>query len=309
VKDYTEYQGKRCAMPMLSDTYGLYYNKTLLAKAGYTQPPRTMSELATMAKKLTQRNPDGSIKVAGFDPTIGFYENAPAHFAPSYGAKWLDSDGKSAIGTDPTWPSWLTWEKDLESWYGVKNLTKFNAAAGQEFSAGNDFETGKIAMMIDGEYRNAFIQSDHPELKYATAPFPTADDKTSLYGAGYVTGNIIGISKGAKNPGAAWELLKYLTTSTDAEVKLGNGIQNVPTTLAALDSPDLKADPDFKTFLNIFSNPNSATTPASPDSAGYQDTFQDFAIKYQQGQVADLTSGLKGVDKQIDDALALGSAP
>jgi multiple sugar transport system substrate-binding protein len=309
VKDYTEFNGKRCAMPLLSDTYGLYYNKTLLAKAGYTEPPKTMTELATMAKKLTQRNADGTIKVAGFVPTLGFYENAPAHFGPQYGAKWLKPDGTSAIGTDPAWQSWLTWEKSLTDWYGADKLTKFTAGAGQEFSADNAFETGKIAMAIDGEYRTAFLHSDHPDLSYGTAPFPTADDKTSLYGAGYVTGNIIGIAKGAKNPGAAWELLKYLTTDTGALVKLANGVKNVPTTLPALNSPDLQTDANYKTFMNIFSNPNSATTPASPNGGAYQVTFQEFAIKYQAGKVPDLAKGLTDVDSQINAALKLGQAP
>jgi multiple sugar transport system substrate-binding protein len=309
VKDYTEFQGKRCAMPLLSDTYGLYYNKTLLAKAGYTEPPKTMSELATMAKKLTQRNPDGTIKVAGFVPTLSFYENVPAHFAPSYGAKWLLPSGQSAIGGDPAWQSWLTWEKSLSDWYGADKLTKFTAGAGQEFSADNAFETGKIAMAIDGEYRTAFLASEHPELKYGTAPFPTADDKTSLYGGGYVTGNIIGISKGAKNPNAAWELLKYLTTDTGAMVKLANGVKNIPTTLPALHSPDLKVDDNYKTFVDVFANPNSATTPASPNGGAYQVTFQDFTVKYQTGKVSDLAAGLKGVDDQINSALKLGQAP
>jgi multiple sugar transport system substrate-binding protein len=309
VKDYTEFEGKRCAMPLLSDTYGLYYNKTLLAAAGYTAPPKTMTELAEMAKKLTKRNPDGSIKVAGFVPTVGFYENAPAHYAPQFGAKWLTGEGKSAIGGDPSWKSWLTWAKDLTDWYGSDKLTKFTAGAGQEYSADNAFETGKIAMALDGEYRTAFIKSEHPELKFGTAPFPTADDKTSLYGGGYVTGNIIGISKGAKNPNAAWELLKYLTTDTAAMVKLANGVKNVPTTLPALKSPDLESDANYKTFLDIFNNPNSATTPASPNGGAYQVTFQDFVVKWQTGKVPDLDAGLKGVDKQIDSALLLGQAP
>lgn len=309
VKNYTEYQGKRCAMPLLSDTYGLYYNKTLLAEAGYTAPPKTMTELAEMAKKLTKRNPDGSIKVAGFVPTQGFYENAPAHFAPSYGATWLKPDGSSAIGTDPAWRSWLEWEKSLTDWYGADDLTKFTAGAGQEFSADNAFETGRIAMAMDGEYRTAFIANEHPELKYGTAPFPTADDKTDLYGAGYVTGNIIGISKGAKNPNAAWELLKYLTTDTGALVKLANGIKNVPTTLAALRSPDLTVDANYKTFVDVFAHPHSDTTPASPNGGQYQNTFQDFVIKWQNGDVADLSAGLAEVDRQIDAALKLGQAP
>ena len=309
VKSYTEYQGKRCAMPLLSDAYGLYYNKTLLAQAGYTEPPKTMSELAEMAKKLTKRNPDGSIKVAGFVPSNGFYENAPAHYAPSYGAKWLKSDGSSAIGTDPAWRSLLEWEKSLTDWYGADKLTKFTAGAGQEFSADNDFETGRIAMAMDGEYRTAFIANEHPELKYGTAPFPTADDKTDLYGAGYVTGNIIGISKGAKNPNAAWELLKYLTTDTGALVKLANGIKNVPTTLPALHSPDLAVDANYKTFVDVFANPHSGTTPASPNGGQYQNTFQDFVIKWQNGQVADLSAGLTEVDQQINAAFKLGQAP
>jgi multiple sugar transport system substrate-binding protein len=309
VRDYTEYQGKRCAMPLLSDTYGLYYNKTLLAAAGYTEPPKTMTELAEMAKKLTKRTADGTIKVAGFVPTVGFYENAPAHYGPSFGAKWLTSDGKSAIGSDPAWASWLAWQKSLTDWYGADKLTKFTAGAGQEFSADNAFETGKIAMALDGEYRTAFIKSEHPELTFGTAPFPTADDKTSLYGGGYVTGNIIGISKGAKNPAAAWELLKYLTTDTAAVVKLANGVKNVPTTLPALQSPDLTADPNYKTFLSIFNNPNSATTPATPNGGANQISFQEFVIKWQDGKVSDLPAGLKDVDKQVNSALVLGQAP
>ena len=309
VKDYTEYQGKRCAMPLLSDTYGLYYNKTLLAKAGYTTPPKTMSQLLEMAKKLTVFNPDGSIKVAGFVPTMGFYENAPAHFAPSYGAKWLTSDGKSAIGSDPNWQKWLTWEKQLTDWYGVDKLTKFTAGAGQEFSADNDFETQRIAMQMDGEYRTAFIEAEHPSLQFGTAPFPVDDAQPDLYGGGYVTGNIIGIGKGAKNPNAAWELLKYLTTDTGAMVKLANGIKNVPTTLPALHSPQLSADPAYKTFLDIFGNAHSSTTPASPNGGQYQNTFQDFVIKWQDGKVSNLQSGRSGVDHQINAALQLAQAP
>src|SRR6185437_7685661 len=55
-RDYTTFEGTRCALPMLADTYGLYYNKTLLAKAGYKSPPKTISQLTAMAKRLTQRD-------------------------------------------------------------------------------------------------------------------------------------------------------------------------------------------------------------------------------------------------------------
>ena len=310
VQSYTEYKGIRCEMPFLSDTYGLYYNKTLLAAAGYTSPPKTMSELTAMAEKLTKFNADGSIKVAGFVPTVGYYEDVPAHFAPTYGATWQKPDGSSNIGTDKNWQPYLNWIQTMTKFYGQAKLAKFVAGAGQEFSADNDFEKGKVAMMIDGEYRNAFLHSEHPEVSYGTAPFPTADNKTNLYGAGYITGNIIGIGKGSKNPEAAWVLIKYLTTDTAAMVKLANGIKNVPTTTPALNSPDLVADANFKTFLDVFSNPNSGTTPASPNGGAYQVTFQNWIEKWQTGKAgSNLQSGLNSVDKQINDALKLGTAP
>src|SRR6186997_1937858 len=74
-RQYSQYNGTRCALPMLADVYGLYYNKDLLAKAGLDGPPQTVSQLMDYAKKLTQRNPDGSLKVVGLDPFDGFYEN------------------------------------------------------------------------------------------------------------------------------------------------------------------------------------------------------------------------------------------
>lgn len=309
VRDYTQFDGKRCSMPALSDTYGLYYNKKLLADAGYTEPPKTLSELTAMAEKITKRDGAGAIQVAGFVPSFGFYENAPAHFAPSFGATWFKADGTSNIGSDPGWASMMTWQKQLVDFYGYDKLQRFTAGLGQEFSADNAFEKGKVAMMIDGEYRNAFIKAEAPSLDYGTAPFPSADDKTNLYGGGYVTGNVIGIGRGSQNPEAAWALIKFLSTDTDTVVALSNGIKNVPTWTPALQSPKLEKDANYSTFLDVFANANSATTPTTASGKAYQDTLGTFVEKWQAGKVSDLKAGLAQVDQEINDQLSLGSAP
>jgi multiple sugar transport system substrate-binding protein len=306
-KSYTEYNGKRCAMPALSDDYALYYNTAMLASAGISSPPKTLSELETDALKLTTYNPDGSIKTLGFDPVIGFYENAAAHYAPSAGAKWLDENQKSLIGTDPGWPELIAWQTAFVQKIGYAKLKAFNAAAGQEFSASNAFQKGKIAMNMDGEWRTAFIADQAPKLKYATAPFPTADDHTDLYGGGYITGNIAGIAKGSKNPEVAWALLKYLTTNTAAVVKMANGLKNVPHLTSALASSDLQVDAQYKTFIDVAGNPSSLTTPPSPVGAGYQTTFEQWWEKYQETGTGSIADGLKSVDKQINDAEALAA--
>jgi multiple sugar transport system substrate-binding protein len=306
--EYTKYKDTRCALPMLADVYGLYYNKALFKKAGITSPPKTMSELTADAKKLTEKNPDGSLKVVGFDPAQGFYENAPAHYGPLFGAKWVDDQGKSALASGG-WDEFLNWSKDLVDFYGYDALTRWQAGAGDEFSPQNAFERGKMAMAIDGEFRTAFIKAEHPDLDYGTAPMPVADSHPELYGAGYVTGNILGIPKNAKNKDAGWELMKWLATDDHAEAVLSNGLRNVPTLNSTLTSSELTPDPKFKPFLDIYGNTDTATTPITAAGSANQELFQTFVVKFQSGKQTDLAGGLANMDKQIDAQLDNAAGP
>ena len=306
VRAYTSYQNRRCAMPFLADVYGLYYNKTLLAQAGFAAPPKNMTELADMAKKLTKRSADGTIEVAGFLPQLNFYEHSPQHAAPMWDAKWLTADERSAIGSDPNWAAMLKWHKELVDWYGYDKLQEFTAGLGDEWSADNAFHKGKLAMSIDGEYRVAFLEDQAPDVDFGTAPLPVADNQADRYGAGFVTGNVMGISANSDNAEASWALVRYLTTETDAIVGLSNSIKNVPTTKDALASPDLAADERFKTFLDIFANPNTATTPPNASGPKYVEIAQEFVNSYLSGEATDLTGGLTELDQRIDDALELG---
>ncbi|GAA2551216.1 extracellular solute-binding protein [Winogradskya consettensis] len=303
-RQYTEFGGKRCAMPFLADAYGIYYNKDLFAKAGIAGPPKTLDELTEDAKKLTVRNPDGSLKTVGYLPLFDFYENVPSHLAPAVGAKWLTDDGKSAVAADPAWKTLLAWQKNLVDWYGYDNLQKFRAGLGDEFSADNAFQKGQVAINVDAEYRLAFLKDQSPNLKYGVAPLPTSDP--AKYGGGYVTGNIMGISKNAKNPEAAWELIKYLTTNDATITKLANSLRNLPTTTGTMGDPTLAADPDFKTFMDIFASPNSSTTPPSASGPAYQETFQAFTVKWQSDKVKDLDAGIADADKQMNSVMSLG---
>jgi multiple sugar transport system substrate-binding protein len=303
-RSYTQFEGTRCALPMLADAMGLYYNEDMLKKAGLDGPPKTVSELTEYAKKLTVKNPDGSLKVVGFNPVMNWYSNTPANFGPMFGAKWTDDGGKSSLAADPAWAKLLTWQKDLIDWYGYDKLVKFQAGLGDEFSAQNAFEKGKVAMNVDGEWRTAFIADEAPNLAYGTAPVPVDDDDSGLYGGGYTTGNIAGIPKRAEHPEHAWALLKFLATDDNAMVQLSNGLRNVPTTTTSAKSPDLKPDPKFATFLKIFGDKNTTTTPVTAAGSANQELFNSFTNKWQAGRVPDLQAGLADVDKQIDAQLA-----
>ena len=126
---YTQFGGKKCALPLLADTYGLYYNKDQFKAAGIAGPPKTIAELTADAKKLTKFNSDGSIKVLGFDPFVGFYENTPDRWVTAWARKWLDSSKHSILAKQAGWSSWMKWLKSYIDWIGYNKLVKFQAGA------------------------------------------------------------------------------------------------------------------------------------------------------------------------------------
>jgi multiple sugar transport system substrate-binding protein len=310
VFSYTSFENKQCALPMLTDAQGLYYNVDLLKKHGFTAPPKTVSQLADMAKKLTEYNPDGSIKVAGFVPLFGFYSSTtPNILGHAFGAKWYDESLKPTIASDPNWAKMLQWQKSLVDAIGYSKLQKFAASLGgsdSEFSAQNGFETGKIAMMVDGEWRNAFIAGDKSKVNYATAPFPVDDAQADLYGTQLVGGTIAGIPKGVKHPAESWLLLRFMTTDTNYLTTLAHGLKNVPSTFESLKDPVLQNDPHFKTFMDVFQNPKSTFKPITPIGITDVNLFLSFGQKWQAGKVSDLSAGLKGLDSQIAKQQTLG---
>jgi multiple sugar transport system substrate-binding protein len=89
-------------------------------------------------------------------------------------------------------------------------------------------------------------------------------------------------------------------------VDLANSIKNVPTTTDALNSPGLQADDKFRTFLEIFANPDTSTTPPNSSGPKYVEMTQEFVNTYLSGASPDLAGGLKDLDGRIDEALDLG---
>ncbi|TXL89038.1 ABC transporter substrate-binding protein [Streptomyces sp. NBC_01725] len=297
---YTEFEGDRCALPLLSDAYGLYYNKDAFKEAGITAPPKTMSELATVAKKLTKPKGD-SYEQVGMMPTYHGYETVVDHYMSSWDHAYFDEDGKSNIAKDPAFAEMFTYQKKLvEDLGGFGKLEKFRSTFGDEWGAKHPFHTGQVAMQLDGEWRLGMAEDAGVDFEIGVAPMPVADDEADSYGKGFLSGTIMGIAPQSEKQNAAWELVKYMTTDTKAVVEFANGIRNVPSTFAALKSPDLKFDPRFKTFLDIAQHPKSNTPDGAINGATYQTTLQDFGYQYEKGSVKDLRKGLEETAKQID---------
>jgi multiple sugar transport system substrate-binding protein len=298
--DYTQFEGDRCTLPLLSDAYGLYYSKDAFAAAGISAPPKTLTEFEADAVKLTKTQGD-SYSQLGFMPDFHGYESTSTHFAAQWNPTYFDADGTSTVATDPAFPAMFTWQKHLvDTLGGYAKLEKYRTTFGDEFGAKNPFMTGQVAMAIDGEWRAGMVDDAGVKFDYGVAPFPVPDDQADTYGKGYLSGTIIGIASTSEKQNAAWELVKFLTTDTGAVVSFANAIHNIPSTNAALESPDLVTNDAVKAFIGIAQNPNSNTTPASLNGGTYQLTLQDLGYKYESGKETDLQAGLDDAAKQID---------
>jgi multiple sugar transport system substrate-binding protein len=297
---YTQYNGSQCTLPLLADAYGLYYNKDMLAAAGIKHPPKTLSEFDADALKLTKSDGD-TYSQLGFMPDYHGYETTTSHYAAMWNPTYFDDSGKSTVGTDPAFAQSFEWQKGLvDKLGGYSKLEKYRTTFGDEFSAKNPFQTGQVAMSLDGEWRAGFIEDANVDFDWGVAPFPVPDDQADTYGKGYLSGTIIGISSKSEKQNAAWEFVKYLTTNTDAVVSFANTIHNVPSTFDALKSPDFDQSNGMSTFVKIAQNPNSNTTPASPNGGAYQLTLQDAGYSYESGKATDLTQLLNDTADQID---------
>ncbi|MCZ0979659.1 ABC transporter substrate-binding protein [Streptomyces diastatochromogenes] len=306
LQDYTQFEGRRCALPLLSDAYGLYYNKDAFRKAGLDPeaPPKTWSQFAKVAKTLTKSTGD-SYEQLGFMPNYLGYETVVEHYMSQWDHAYFTKDGRSNVAKDPAFAEMMTYQKSLvDSLGGFEKLDRYRTTFGDEWGAKHPFQTGQVAMQLDGEWRLNFIKNAGVKFDVGVAPLPVADDEIAEYGKGYLSGTIMGIAPQSKKQNAAWELVKYMTTDTDAVVEFANAIGNVPSTFEALKSPNLRFDKRFKTFLDIAAHPESTSMDNAVNGPAYQETLSDLAHKYEKGQVTDLKKGLADAAAQIDRDIA-----
>ncbi|MEW2524786.1 ABC transporter substrate-binding protein [Streptomyces sp. NPDC047071] len=299
--DYTSYEGTQCALPLLADAFGMYYNKDLFEKAGIEHPPRTMSELKAVAKKLTVRSSKDSYERVGYMPNFRLYQGSPDRLFAQWGPRYFDAHGKSRLAKEPaSYDYFKTTNALIDAQGGFEALEKFRLTFGDEMSSQNAFLTQKLAMLLDGEWRGLMLKDAKAKFTWDVAPLPVPDDQADTYGRGFITGTVAGIAHSSKHQNAAWELVRFLTADTGQVVNLANAIHNVPSTFAALKSPKLDADPTFRTFFKILRSEHSQALPPTTNGNSYVNSFGDFSYGVEAGREKNLRGGLKKLDDQID---------
>jgi multiple sugar transport system substrate-binding protein len=316
----------RCALPLNSEVFALFYNKDILSKAGFSAPPKTTDELLTFSKKITQFESNGDIKVAGFVPWAGYYgfDMDSMWLGQMFGAKWYMSGGNGAAGfsQDRAWRTALIWQKDFiakvygggDFEKGSKLLTKFVAGRGGEWGGEHDFMTGRVAMKWDANWMAPmFCTGDDwslaekctSKVNFGIAPTPVATKLLSMnYGSGTVGEAQMGISKGSKNLADAWIVLKALATDT----KLGADWDSANGAPSMLKSPAAKPTGQPTWYLPIYSIANHPLSGyhQMQNTGEHQEEalLQNLMASWQAGKTSNLINALEDLSTQVNQIVA-----
>jgi trehalose/maltose transport system substrate-binding protein len=215
-------RGKLVAMPWFGDFGILYFRKDLLTKYGYNGPPKTWAELGQMAKKIQDGERANNTNFYGFVYQGNAYEGLTCDslewLASSGGGQFIDG-GKVTIN-NPRAAAILNLQR---SWVGT--ITPRGVTTYQEGESEKAFTAGNAAFMRNWPYAYAIGQEGPIKGKFDVTTLPHTGANAPV---GTVGGWQLGVSSFSKQPLAAVELVRYLTSPA---VERFNAIynSNVPT--------------------------------------------------------------------------------
>jgi len=159
------WQGQLYALPMPTAgglTGMFFYNKEMLAEAGFDAPPQTWQELRAIAEAITVAD-DLGVEVLGVD--VGTNGESFVNWLYTNGGKFVSDDGRTLEFNSPQGIETLQWMIDFTNEVngGIENMTDF--FQGQDFTAGDHpFYRSEQAIMSINTSNFGHLQANDPEM-------------------------------------------------------------------------------------------------------------------------------------------------
>ncbi len=211
-----QFEGELKMIPLRYNVPFIYYRPDLFRKAGLPEPSSdwTWDDYRHDAKILTERNPDGSVKIYGTNIQAAWWVEWLSLIRQA-GGDAMSQDGKLEIKSPAT----------LQAVKFMHDLIYVDQSAPNPMDAlPNGFENGKIAIYYGGHVSELAPLRDSATFEWDIAPLPAGP-------AGKATGELavegLGVSKQCKHPEAAFEVLRFLM-STQAALALAQGGMTPP---------------------------------------------------------------------------------
>jgi len=248
---YASWRGELYSIPMEATNLALLYNKDLFRQAGLdpNHPPKNWDELLDFSRKLTiDKNKDGKFEQVGF-----FIPVFPATGSRNGWMVWqyrpfLWQAGGDFIASDQ---SKVTYDSEA----GIEALTLwqklFQEQKLETFTSDFDmaFVSKQLAMAMDGPWSLPRYKDLMKGIDWAFAPLPAGPAKQATI----VGGEYLCIFKQSKNPDAAWEFVKWIS-SPEAQAQWCMTSGYLPIRKSVKEIPAFKKyledNPNYKVFVD-----------------------------------------------------------
>ncbi|OGK11438.1 MAG: ABC transporter substrate-binding protein [Candidatus Riflebacteria bacterium RBG_13_59_9] len=212
----SSFKGKTWSLPFDTDTRGLYYRIDMLQAAGIdTSPldvkngPITLAKLKEIAFKFNKTDSSGAYTQIGFIP----HANQGWHYTWgfAFGGKFADMKAGKITPTNEGVVAGFQWMYDYYKALGPQKVRTFLStyAPPNNPPQQDTFITGKVPIVVTGDWNIAMMAEYAPEAKWGVTyiPIPKAGDKPSTWAGGWS----FTIPKGSKNADAAFKFCKWMT--------------------------------------------------------------------------------------------------
>ncbi len=287
-----EWEGKHWAYPLAGYANVLNYRKDVLAEAGI-EPPKTQQELLEAAQKLTAAGKDFyGIALLGAKGSAVAQDYMA--WVQQHGGSILDESGKPALNTPEN-------VKILEFFGSLFEYAPPGATDYWWDQRETAFRSGNVAMMegwsiARAGYENPEISSVVGKVDVTAAP--VSEGMEPKYGFG---GWGIGINADSKNPDAAWEFIKWITSPEVQKEWIRN--DGAPIRRSTLEDPELVAEyPWFPLLLQSFEKGDGDYRPRIPQYSIIQDALGTAVNGYLVGEMS-AQEALDQAQAQVESAM------
>jgi multiple sugar transport system substrate-binding protein len=258
--------GQAYALPLSAYTIQMFYNKDLLAAAGYSEPPKTVEEMYEMAVAATVLDADGNIETLGY-PLFPL-ASARQELIYAFGGRWWDADSK-ATAQDPGILASLEMNVKYRSQYGIEAVNNFVTTANtNRYTEQYMFFAGKQLFRLDGSWLPTMMANFNSTVNYGITLIPGTEANPGLRGTSRFETDSVSMTMMAANKDGAWDFIKWLTGPVGAKI-IDVGTGNLPAVKALYEDADVLAKPGFAEFINALQEEKGIQYPLMSDFGEY----------------------------------------
>jgi multiple sugar transport system substrate-binding protein len=262
----TQFDGNTYALPFDTDARALFYNIDMIEAAGQdasvldiANGPPTIAEVNAIGDAITQTDADGNYTQMGFIPGGPGPAGNPGALDQGWHYTWGFANGGNfadleACTVTPTDPGVLAGFQFLYDWAAERDpakISRFVATVAPDPTGPtgeNPFVTGKVAMLISGDWKFNHMAQLAPDTNYGFTYIPVANegDESATWAGGWSAALI----PGSDAPDEAWRFIQYLA-GPEGQATYTTETAHMPTLNAVLADDSLfdERHAQFRTLL------------------------------------------------------------